>query len=352
MKDTVRKSCERLIRCRDQVRQVFPWDGGLIQLTCAGIYVMKDRNVDESLLEQSKRLLKEKLGIFSNFRGTARSPIAAMLAVTGNPERTLDNGIAVYERLKKEFWGSAYLPLAAMVIAQLAEPFAYEEVAGRTRRIYERMKTEHPFLTSGEDSAFCALSALSDRPDDELISDMEACYGLLKPEFFSGNAVQSLAHVLSLCEGTPKEKCGRTMELFGKLKEAGRKFGTEYELPALGIFAMTDVDSGQIVQEMLEIDSWLSEQKGFGMLGSINRKQRLMYAGMLAQKEHIQAGGLQLAADRTASAVGQTALDGTVPLAMQTTISAVSLVVAQEAAMCAAIAASTAAAAASSSSSS
>ena len=165
------------------------------------------------------------------------------------------------------------------------------------------MKAEHPFLTSGEDSSFCALSALSDRSDDDLISDMEACFKLLKPEFFSGNAVQSLAHVLSLCEGTPEEKCRRTLELFNNLKAAGRKYGTEYELPTLGIFAMTDVDSGQIVQEMLEIDEW--------------------------QKEHIRADVVQTAAVN----------------------STVALVVAQEAAMCAAVAASTAAAAAASSAS-
>ncbi len=329
MKDTVQRSCEDLIQNRDTVKQVFSWDGGLIHLACAGIYVMKDKKADRAVLEQCRKLLKEKLGIFSNFRGTARSPIAAMLAVSGNPERTLDNGIAVYELLKKDFWGSTYLPLAAMVIAQTAAPSDYQKIACRTREIYKRMKAEHPFLTSGEDSAFCALSALSDRSDDELISDMEACYSRLKPEFFSGNAVQSLSHVLSLCLGAPEEKCSRTMELFNQLKAAGRKYGTEYELPTLGILAMADVPCEQLVQEMLEIDEWLSAQKGFGFFGSISRKQRLMYAGILAQKEYISGETVQTAAVH----------------------SAVALVVAQEAAMCAAIAASSAAAAASSSSS-
>lgn len=329
MRDTVQKNCELLIRYRDMIKPVFPWDGGLIHLACAGIYVMKDKNVDAGVLEQSGRILKEKLGVFSNFRGTARSPIAAMMAVSGDPENTLNNGITVYELLKKEFWSSSYLPLAAMVIARMAEQYDYGKVAERTRRIYERMRAEHPFLTSSEDSAFCAMSALSDKTDDELINDMEACYDLLKPEFFSGNAVQSLAHVLSLCGGTPEAKCRRTMELFRALKTAGRKYGTEYELPALGVLAMADASVEQMVQEILEIDTWLSAQKGFGFFGSVDKKQRLMYAGMLAQKEYICADVAQTAAVN----------------------SAVSLIVAQEAAMCAAIAASSAATAASASSS-
>lgn len=329
MRDTVQRDCEQLIRYRDMIKPVFPWDGGLIHLACAGIYVMKDKNVDAGVLEQSGRILKEKLGVFSNFRGTARSPIAAMMAVSGDPENTLNNGITVYELLKKEFWSSSYLPLAAMVIARMAEQYDYGKVAERTRRIYERMRAEHPFLTSSEDSAFCAMSALSDKTDDELINDMEACYDLLKPEFFSGNAVQSLAHVLSLCGGTPEAKCRRTMELFRALKTAGRKYGTEYELPALGVLAMADASVEQMVQEILEIDTWLSAQKGFGFFGSVDKKQRLMYAGMLAQKEYICADVAQTAAVN----------------------SAVSLIVAQEAAMCAAIAASSAATAASASSS-
>ena len=62
------------------MKSVFTWDGGLIQLCCAGIYSEKGKNVDEVGLKRCRELLKKKVGVFSNFRGTARSPIAAMLA--------------------------------------------------------------------------------------------------------------------------------------------------------------------------------------------------------------------------------------------------------------------------------
>ena len=124
-----------------------------------------------------------------------------------------------------------------------------------------------------------------------------------------------------MCDGEPENKCQKTMELFQKLKEAGHKYGTSYELPTLGVLAMADGNQDEIAAEMAEIDQWLSEQKGFGFFSSISAKQRLMYAGMIAQQDYINDKMMQSAA-----------VNGVI-----------SLIVAQQAAMCAAITASAAA---------
>ena len=118
------------------------------------------------------------------------------------------------------------------------------------------------------------------------------------------------------------------MELFEGLKAAGHKYGTDYDLPTLGILAMSGGALDEIIQEIIEIDDWLSQQKGFGFFGAITRKQRLMYAGIVAQRDYLDAETMQTAA-----------INGTI-----------SLIVAQQAAMCAAIAASSSAAASASSS--
>lgn len=327
MNEQMQLHAKQLIENREKIRTVFSWDSGLILLACAGMFTAKDRTVDVTMLQECKQLLKEKVGVFSGFRSTARTPIASMLAISGAPEKTLSNGRFVYDLLKKEFWSSTYLPLAAMLIAQMAPREDYERIVARTKQIYECMKKEHPFLTSGEDSSFCALLALSDKSNEVLLRDMEDCYQILKGNFFSSNAVQSLSHVLALCEGSPKVKCERTMELFSKLKEAGYRYGTSYELPTLGVLAMSEGSLDQIVVDMIEIDTWLSKQKGFGFFSGISSKHRLMYAGILAQKEYISEETMQTAV-----------VNGTI-----------ATIIAQEAAMCAAVGASAAASAASSS---
>lgn len=53
-------------------------------------------------------------------------------------------------------------------------------------------------MTSAEDSAFCALLAVSEMEEESLIAECENCYQILKPEFFSANAVWSLSQVLAL----------------------------------------------------------------------------------------------------------------------------------------------------------
>lgn len=327
MNEQTLRNCGQLISNRDKIKSVFSWDGGLMHLACAGVYASRGADVDVAALEECKALIKRKVGLLSNFRGMVQSPIASMIAVSDNPEQTLDNGLKAYELLKKDFYSSTYLPLAAMIIAQKAESYDYERIASRTHAIYKMMKAEHPFLTSGEDSSYCAMMALSEKTDAELIADAEKCYYILKEYFFSANAVQALSHVLALCDGTPEEKCTKTMDLFKRLKAAGHKYGTEHELPTLGVLAMAGEDFDTIVREMIEIDEWLSRQKGFGFWGGVTAKQRLMYAGMLVQKEFINDDAMHT------SIVGST----------------IALVLAQEAAICAAIGASAAAAAASNS---
>lgn len=312
--------CKNLIKNKETMKSAFAWEDGLTHLACAGIFINKEQTANEEMLLQCKDILKRNTGIFSNFKSTAKPMIVAMLAANENPQLLMERGLKVYDLLKEEFMSSVYLPIAAMIIAQYADEARYAELAQRTRRIYKQMRADHPFLTSGEDSTFCALMALLDKPDEVLLGDAEECYKILKNNFFSSNAVQSLSHVLAMCDGEPKIKCQRTMELFQKLKEAGHKYGTSYELPTLGVLAMADGNQDEIVAEMAEIDQWLSEQKGFGFFSSISAKQRLMYAGMIAQQDYINDKMMQSAA-----------VNGVI-----------SLIVAQQAAMCAAITASAA----------
>lgn len=303
MKDESKKDCEMLIRNRDVFREAFMWEDGLKCLAGAGIFTMGDQIADVDMLKQCKKLISKKVSAFSNFAGAVRVPVAAILATSDEPERLMEQGLEVYKRLKKDFWSSPYLPMAAMMIAQMAEEERYEQVAVRTRTIYKRIQAEHPFLTSMEDSPLCALLALSNKSDDELIFDMEKCYNTLKSEFMIGNAVQSLTHVLALFDEPAELKCEKTMQLYHTLKDSGRKYGTNYELPTLGALAMTNVPIKEIVQEMIEIDDWLSKQKGFGLWSNVTQKQRLLYAGMLAQKDCIRADAVQTTAINSAVAM-------------------------------------------------
>lgn len=323
MRDEVKRRCENMIANRDLLQKVFGWGTGILWVSGSCMFTMKGKTAEEERLKQCRDMIKEKTGVFSGFRGNAKSLITATMALGQNPEEALENGLTVYKMLKEKMWDSSYLPMAAMSIARLAEKARYEEIVEKTKNIYDLIKKEHPFLTSAEDSSFCALLALSEKSVEELVSEAETCYYYLTGHTrFPKNSVQSLSHVLALCDGAPEEKCKRTIELYETLLGHGLKYGTMYELPMLGVLAMEHSDYEVLAEELREVSAWLSKQKGFGFWGSVSLKQRLMFAGMLLQEP-----------------------EGKNELSEATLVqSTVAIVVAQEAAMMAAMSASTMAA--------
>jgi hypothetical protein len=325
MRDSLRTLCDQFIQNRDIMKKVFAMDSSYIYPVCAAIATDKGKVVNAEELQKCKDMLKAQTGVFSTFRGNSRAATITMLAVDVSPEEKLVKALIIYDLFKKHFWANEYLPMASMVIADLLEPEQYTETIDKTKRIYDLMKQEHPFLTGGEDTVYATLLAMSDMTDAQIVRETESCYQLLKQEFFDRNAVQALSHVLALCDGSSEQKCRRTIQLYNGLKEKGCKYGTDYELATLGILAMLPVDQQQIMKDIMEVDQFLKGQKGYGFFGC-DRAQRLMHASMLVVSDYM---------DEENNSVMSTA-------AVSSTIS---LIVAQQTALCASIAAANAAAA-------
>lgn len=330
MRSSLAALCGRFIENRDRIKSGFGWEYSYIYPVCAEIFADKRQEVSVERMKECWDMLKKKTGIFSNFRGMIKLIVISMMAVDSDPERKLSNALTVYAELKERFWISPYLPVVSMIIADMVEPSGYAALADKTKHIYKLMKSEHPFLTSDEDSVFAALLALSDLTDERIVGETEACYDIMKEKFFSRNNVQSLSNVLALGERSAEEKCRKTMEIYDGLKERGRKYGTGYELATLGALALLPESAETIIEDILEVDKFLSGQKGYGILGP-GKKHRLMHAGMLVGSDYI--GGDD-------KAMSSAAISG-----------AISLIVAQQIATCAAVAASSAAASSASSSS-
>lgn len=199
----------------------------------------------------------------------------------------------------------------------------YGRVVIKAKDIYQKMKSEHPFITSGEDCGFAVLFAISDKTSYAVIEEMEKCYELLRSKFFSANAVQSISHALALAEEEAIKKCNKVIEIFDSLKERNCKFGTGVELSILGLLAMTTDNIYQTIIDIVEVNEFLHFSKGFGALG-IGKTQRIMYAAILVSQEYKN--------QCTENAMN-----------IATINSITSIIIAQHAAMTAAIAASVAA---------
>ncbi len=323
MREELQAVCTEFIKDRELAKEAFAWESSYLYPICAGILADKRQDISAVELQQYKRKIKDKTGIFSDFRGSIMAPMACMLAVSEDADKLLEDALAVHELLKKHFWSSSYLPLVSTIVARLADPSQYAHMVEKTSEIYQLMKKEHPFLTSGEDGPFAAMLAFAERSPQGMIAEVEKCYGLLKDKFFSGNAVQSLSHVLALGEGSAESKCSRLETLFNALKARGYKYGTDYELSTLGALSILDVDLECIVEELIQVTDYLETQKGYGLLGATKR-QRMMHAAMLVSSTHMEKGAGYVMNSASIS-------------------STISMIAAQQAAMCAVVAATAAA---------
>lgn len=328
MREELQVLCTEFIRDRDIAKSAFAWESGYMPPICAGILADKVKPLTAEDLKSFRQIIKDKTGIFSNFRGTAIAPMACMLAVSGDAEKLFANALKVYEELKKYFWSSQFLPLASMIVAQLSEEAQYPYIVQKTKAIYDLMKKEHPFLTSSEDGPFAAMLAYAECSPEAITVEVEKCYQILHPKFFSGNAVQSLSHVLALGDGSAETKCRKFTELFDTLKAKGYKYGSDYVLATLGALSIQPYDVISMVDDVIAVADYLEKQKGYGFFGAM-KKERLMHAAMLVCKSYM---GKDMSQIMNSTAVS----------------SAVAMVAAEQAAICAAIAASVAASSASS----
>ena len=285
MRESLQRLCDDFIANHAVVKRQFGLESSYIYPVCANMFCARGVPARAESLAACKALLKQKTGVFSNFRGNLTAPISCMLAAGPSPEARMDQALANYTALKEHFWGSEYLALAAFLLADMGIGQRAADKIARGKDLYDRMKKEHPFLTSGEDSVFAVLMAFSDKSDDALIADMESCYTLLKKRFSSSNDVQAMSHVLALAAGDPAEKTARLIELFDAIHAAGGKYGRHYELATLAAVSILEADLSQIVEDMLAVDGFLSGQKGYGFF-AMDRKTRMMHAAMLVSDEY------------------------------------------------------------------
>lgn len=331
MRDSLRDVCERFIQDRANVQEAFKWNCSTYLIpVCAAMLAGAKEPVSLAKLEECKRMLKTGVGVFSNFKGNAFPALVTQLALDENPQERLRKAIQMHDILKQYFYGSAYLPLAAMVLSGMVQEARFSEVAERAGRLYKKMKAEHRFLTSNEDCVYASLMALSGLNDDQLIQDAESSYKYLKEEFYDANANQSLSHVLALCEGSAGSKCRAVFDLYRSLREKKYKYGTGYELATLGVLSLLPQGKAAVMADLIEIDSYLSMQKGYGFFG-LGKKQRLMHAGMILVSEVLE---------------NESGAQKELYLNAATNSAVAMMIAAQQAALCAAVAATAAAQAA------
>ena len=144
-------------------------------LACAGIYLAAGMEPDMGRVQECKKLLKSRAGLFSNFRGSDELLVRCKMALADDPALYFERLEREYQRIKTFFSGEQTV-LAAMI---LAEQDSSEGLAEKTKQIYKEMKEAHPWLTSENDLPFAVVMAVSGRDSTSVYAEAEEIYALL-----------------------------------------------------------------------------------------------------------------------------------------------------------------------------
>lgn len=280
MKESLKAACKALIENRDILKRQFRLESTYLYPVCANIFISEGSVPDPERLKDCSRMIKESVGIFSNFRGNVKLPLICSLASDKDPQGRWERAQGYYAFFKEHFFRSEFLALAAAMLAGTPDIDA-GALAERARSLYNRMKKEHFFLTGSEDSVSALLLAQSTRDEDALIEDMETCYRLLRERMPVSDGLQTSAHVLALTEEEPEKKCARMLEIYDAISGLCGKYGKYHELPMIAGMSFLDLPAQTLAEEVSEVEQYLRAQKGYRTIFGFDRKTRLMHAAML-----------------------------------------------------------------------
>lgn len=283
MKQSLERLSEQFVSAQKTISRVQPLLSMYAYPICAELFVERGVEPDLKKLKKCERILIKKAGLFSDFSGTSALAIISLLSMSEDPE-------AMYDRLKdardlvRHYFPPVpdYVALAAIVLNEEEDQTKWEETARKAADIYNALKKRHRILTSGGDILLSLLLVRSGKEREAVTEDAKACAERLSDHQLDPKSLQALCRVLSLADGTPDEKCERFTRLYELLKDRGRKYGKEYQIPMLGLAAMLPQEIEEIAQDIIDVDNYLSKEDMYkGIVPRYSKTVRLMHAAMV-----------------------------------------------------------------------
>ncbi|MBP5599068.1 MAG: DUF4003 family protein, partial [Lachnospiraceae bacterium] len=278
----LKERVELLAKNREVFAKNFKWSHALVYPVAGLIYTGEGKLADKVKLSESKKILTKNAGCFSSFRNNLYAAVVSKMSLSENPAEYLERAKKAYDELKRgRVFGTDYIALTALGLADLQEGIRVEEIVDKTKKIMHDMNKIHPILTDDDDMVLVSLLAMTTDPVEKIVEDTESCYLIMKNKFHDLNAVQSLSHVMALQEGPSIEKCEKVEALFDAFKALKRRFPTDMALPTLGALLGIDMDPQALASEIVEAADYLKTFKAFGSF-SMGNRTRLVLASLLA----------------------------------------------------------------------
>jgi len=289
MTDILTKKCELFDRNRIAISKKFISENTLMSIAASLLFTAADKDADIEKLTDCRNILKNHTGFFSEYRNIVEIALISEMTLSHDAEQYIEDVKEVYQKLRKgKLQNNSYMVLAAMLMCDIGKQDRSDEILEKYNEIIKNMEKLHPILTDSKDISYVILLALSNRPVDTIISDMNECFDYLKKTCkikIGSDSIQELSEILALKDGDMKEKCDNVIKLYNTLKEKKAAVGDGAAFSSLGTLIDIDEKPEIIINEILKVDKYLKGCKGFNE-ESVNKKQRLLFAEILVAQTH------------------------------------------------------------------
>lgn len=284
MTESIKNICELFERNRAAIAKKFFLEKGMMSIAAGLVFTGADKEADVEKLAECRSILNKHTGFFSEFRDTIKIILLSEMALSDDAGQYIDDVKTVYCKLHKgHFKDNSYMVLAAMLLCAFNRQNDADAVVEKHNEIMKQMEKLHPFLTDSEDISYVILLALSDRPVDLILDDMNECFDYLKnirKVKVGSDSMQRLSEILALADGDIKEKCDKVLSLYDILQQDKALTTDGYIFSSLGM--LTDIDEApeNVVKNILEAYECLKDCKGFDN-NSDGKQRRLLVAALL-----------------------------------------------------------------------
>lgn len=292
MDEHLRQFCEDFIRAQTTIAKVEPLLSRFVFPICAEQFVEHGVMPDYDELKRCDKLLVKRAGLFSDFSGLSALMVVTQLALSNDPEKRMDELMDARNLLHKYFPPAPdYVSLAAIVLTD-SDRSEWEDIAARSKDIYESIKKRHKLLSSGGDIVYAVILAKSGKDVSEIPCRSDLIYSLVKKTKMDPQSLLALARVLALSGLEPEESSQRFLDLYDSLNARGCKYGREYQIPMLGLAACLPEDLSVVADQITQADAFLAEQPNYkGLIPRYSKTVRLMHAAMLVCGNHNRVCG-------------------------------------------------------------
>lgn len=281
MNQTLQAKCDQLVANDRIIKKAgFLESTGLVKLGSL-LYLFEGATPDVDRIKACRKILKKKVGVFSNFRGALGFIVPIKMALADDPEAYIDDTIQIYKQLTEgKLFAGEMLAMTALTIKDLCPAERTEEVVAGTREAYARMHKAHPILTNSYDMVLIALMCIAGNDIDATLTTAEGLFEELRDRGLSGNAAQASSMVLALTDAPAAQKVDDFMGLYAALKEAKHATPRNDSMAIYAPFVGLDLPRDTMVADISEVDAWLKGQKGYGVMGVGKTVRRLFAAAV------------------------------------------------------------------------